>query len=279
MAVLSEWSASILRILGVVVRFVSLLLSLLIAFQMTCYSIASAQVSFSGNAMSGQAPVNKVGALLLTEGLAIMSANAIEITGKGQNGPKQTQLKGKIFKTTQTANGVKGHVFFDQGPGLASLDAANCDEYVKMTDGTKVSGPISDVADNAITCARRSIPMNEVAEVHSARVFKLSSSLGDKPHMNLDSTCVKGVATTKVHPKSTSSGGDFPLGKVLLAATIVGVVTCAIVLPIVIPQAVKHHHHHQLNTRGQNNVVYNKLNKILHPSSSSSSSSNSSSGP
>lgn len=258
-------------------RFVSLLLSLLIAFQMTCYSIASAQVSFSGNAISGQAPVNKVGALLLTEGLAIMSANAIEITGKGQNGPKQTQLKGKIFKTSQTANGCKGHVYFDQGPGLAALDAANCDEYVKMTDGTKVSGPISDVADNAITCARRSIPMNEVSEVHSARVFKLASSLGDKPHLSLDSTCVKGVATTKVHPKSTSSGGDFPIGKVLLGAVVLGGITCAIVLPIVIPNAVNHHHDHKLNTRSQNNFVENKLSKFLHPSSSSSQSS--SSGP
>jgi hypothetical protein len=262
----------------VVVRFVSLCLSLLIAFQLTCYSVATAQVSFSGDAVSGQAPVNKVGALLLTEGLAIMSANAIEITGKGQNGPKQSQLHGKIFKTSQVANGVKGHVYFDQGPGLSALDATNCDEFVKMADGTKVSGPISDVADNAITCARRVIPMNEVAEVHSARVFKFTSSLGDKPHLNFEPTCIKGVATTKVKSKSTSSN-DFPVAGAIIAATVVvAVVTCAIVLPIVIPAAVKHHHHHQLNTRGQQNVVYNKLQKILHPSSSSSSS-NSSCGP
>jgi hypothetical protein len=243
---------------------------------MTCYSVASAQVSFSGNAISGQAPVNKVGALLLTEGLAIMSANAIEISGKGPNGPKQSQLKGKIFKTTQTANGVKGHVYFDQGPGLASLDASNCDEYVKMVDGTKVTGPISDVSDNAITCARRSIPMNEVSEVHSARVFKLASSLGDKPHMNLEPTCVKGVATTKVHPKSTKTSDGFPIGKALLVATLIGVTTCAIVLPITITNHVRERHDHHKNADTYNNLTYRKyLTGVLHPSSSSSNSNSS----
>jgi hypothetical protein len=277
MAVISEWSAIVLIILGVVVRFVSLCLSLLIAFQLTCYSVATAQVSFSGSAISGQAPVNKVGALLLTEGLAIMSANTIEIQGKAQNGPKQTQLRGKIFKTSQTANGVKGHIYFDQGPGLASLDASNCDEFVKMTDGTKVSGPISDVTDNAITCARRSIPMNEVSEVHSARVFKMASSLGDKPHMNLEPTCIKGVATTKVQPKSSSSG-EFPTAaKVILATAVVAGVACAIALPIAIPLGYQHHHDHIVNNRGFNQAEYQKLYKILHPKSSSSL--NSSSGP
>jgi hypothetical protein len=261
------------------VRFVSLCLSLLIAFQLTCYSVATAQVSFSGDAVSGQAPVNKVGALLLTEGLAIMSANTIEVQGKGPNGPKQSQLRGKIFKTSQTANGVKGHVYFDQGPGLGSLDAANCDEFVKMSDGTKVSGPISEVTDQAVTCARRAIPMNEVAEVHSARVFKFTSSLGDKPHLNFEPTCIRAVSSTKVKQQKTSSN-DFPVvGKVLIAATVIAVVTCAIVLPIVIPAAVNHHHDHKMNNRNANQVIYNKLNKILHPSSSSSSSLNSSSGP
>jgi len=235
---------------------------------MTFYTAAIAEVSFSGDALSGQAPVNKVGALLLTEGIAIMSANSMEIQGKGPNGPKQSQLQGKVFKTTQVANSIKGHVYFDGGAGLAMLDSSNCDEFVKMTDGTKVTGPISDVTNNAITCARRSIPMNEVAEVHSARVFKFSSTLGEKPHLNFEPTCIKGAAVTKVKTKSSSEMP--PVAKILIAGTIVAVVTCAIVLPIVIPAAYNHHHDHLMNNRGYNNYTYGKLNKILHPSSSSS---------
>jgi len=240
---------------------------------MTCYSVATAQVSFGGNVVSGQAPVNKVGALLLADGLAVMSANAIEIQGKGPNGPKQTQLKGKIFKISQTANGVKAHVYFDQGPGLSALDSVNCnDEYVKMTDGTKVSGPISDVADNAITCARRAIPMNEVAEVHSPRVFKLNSSLGDKPHLNLEPTCIKAVATTKVQPKSTSSGG-VPVAGLLIGGCLIAA-AIAIPLAVAIPLGYQTHINHLNNNRNHNKQIYGPngtlFKTIFHVKSSSS---------
>jgi len=223
---------------------------------MTCYSAAVAQVSYSGDAIAGQAPVNKVGALLLTEGLAVMTATTIEIQGKGPNGPKQSQLQGKIFKTTQTGNTVKGNVYFDGGPGISALDSTSCDEFVKMTDGTKVSGPISDVTANAITCARRAIPMNEVSDVHSARVFKFTSSLGDKPHLTFEPTCIKIAAATKV--KQTSSSSDFPLGKVLLVTAVVAVVTCAIVIPICVTNSYRHHHNHKKNDRQINQFVYGK---------------------
>lgn len=241
------------------------------AFQMTCYTAATAQVSYSGDAIAGQAPVNKVGALLLTEGLAVMTATTIEIQGKGPNGPKQSQLQGKIFKTTQTGNTVKGNVYFDGGPGLSALDSTSCDEYVKMTDGTKVSGAISEVTASAITCARRSIPMNEVADVHSARVFKFTSSLGDKPHLTFEPTCIKVAATTKV--KQTSSS-DFPFGKVLLVSAVVAVVTCAIVLPITLTNSGRSHHNHKKNDRQINQFVYGKK-----QSSSTQSSQYSSCGP
>ena len=239
---------------------------------MTCYSSAVAQVSYSGDAIAGQAPVNKVGALLLTEGLAVMTATTIEIQGKGPNGPKQSQLQGKIFKTTQTGNTVKGNVYFDGGAGISALDSSSCDEFVKMTDGTKVSGAITDVTANAITCARRAIPMNEVADVHSARVFKFTSSLGDKPHLTFEPTCIKIAAATKV--KQTSSS-DFPLGKVLLVTAVVAVVTCAIVIPICVTNSYRHHHNHKKNDRQINQFVYGRKTS----SSSSQSSNYSSCGP
>jgi hypothetical protein len=94
--------------------------------------------------------------------------------------------------------------------------------------------------------------------------------------MNLDATCVHGVATTKVQPKSSTSFEMPPVGKLLLGATAIAGVTCAIVLPIVIPQAVKHHHHHKLNTRSQNNYVFTRLRSS---SSSQPSSFQSSCGP
>ena len=241
---------------------------------MTCLSVpVSAEISFAGDAITGKAPVNKVGSLLLGEGLAIMTANTMEIQGKGPNGQQQSQLSGQIFKTSQVANTVKGHVYFDRGPGLGSLDSASCDDYVKMTDGSKVAGPITELSASAITCGRKSIPMNEVSEVHSARVFRFSAAVGDKPHMNFESTCVK-ANVVKVKQQSNS---DFPLKKVVIVTAIVAVVACAIALPIAIPLGLRHHHHHHNNTTQINRYVYGRSR-----SSSSSSSSNSqfsSSGP
>jgi len=238
------------------------------SLQMACYSAVFAEVSFSGEALSGHAPVNKVGALLLSEGIAIMSADSIEIQGKGPNGPKESQLQGRVFKTTHIANKIKGQVYFDGGVGLAFLDLNDCEEYVQMSDGTKVKGPITEVSNNAITCNRRSIPMNEVTEVHSGRVFKFTSVLGNSAEINFEPTCIKGLAFRKHKSEGPRSGAP-TAAKVIVAGSTAAVITCAIVLPIVIPAAYNHYHNHQVNNRGYNNYLYNKLNSYLHQPSSS----------
>ena len=132
-------------------KLLAFCLSLLVALQTTCYSVAIAQVSFAGDVLSGQAPINKVGALLLTEGIAVMTATTMDIQSKGPDGSKQSQLQGQLFKTSQNGNTIKGEVYFDRGPGLTVLDRKQCNEFVKMIDGTKVTGPISHVTASSIT--------------------------------------------------------------------------------------------------------------------------------
>jgi len=177
----------------------------------------------------------------------------MDIQSKGTDGSKQSQLQGQLFKTSQSGNTIKGEVYFDRGPGLTVLDRKQCNEFVKMIDGTRVDGAITEVTTSTITCARRAIPMNEVADVHSARVFKFETTVGDKPRMDFQPTCVMAVVTSK-----SKSGDGLPLTKIILVGTVVAVVTCAIVLPIAITNSYRRHHNHLKNTRQINNFVYNR---------------------
>lgn len=199
-------------------------------FQLVLFQSPSiAAISASDGAAKGQAQVNKIGKLLLAEGIATLTATTIEIASNNQSGQPQTQLQGKLFKTEQSGKVFRGLAFFNKGPMLSDIDSGNCNDYVIKIDGSKVSGPVSDVTGSALTCAGQSIPLGEVSKIHSARVFKYNTKVGDSPKLKLKATCIKGK------PGSTSR---MSTKKKLIIATVAVCMIVGIACGIAIPLAV-----------------------------------------
>ncbi len=206
-------------------RFLSLLLSVLMACQMTFATLpAYADVAYDASSgLSGEVPVNKVGALLLASGIAVMSGTAITVN----NASGQAQLNGQLFKTASSDGNVSGSAYFGDGPGLSKLDSTACSEYVDLTDGTRVTGPVSGVTSSAITCAGQSIPMSSVAAVHAARVFNFTLKTGSSPRLSFSPTCNKVVAQTKKDAPHRSMKV-----KIIVSLAVIAIVACAIAIPI-----------------------------------------------
>ena len=207
-------------------KFTATLLSIVMFMQLVLFPTPTyADVKASEGGPSGQASVNKIGKLLLAEGIATLTATSIEIASKDSSGNQQTQLKGKLFNKEQAGSTLKGLAFFNSGPLLSKLDAANCNDFVKKIDGNKVSGPVTDVTESSVTCAGQTIPIGEVSQIHSARVFKYSTKVGESPKVKLSATCKK-------------VKGSMTMGKkILFTALVVGVIAgiaCAIAIPIAV---------------------------------------------
>jgi hypothetical protein len=212
-----------------VVNLISLLVSLILGFQMTCGPIAfaAAEISATGSGgVQGQAKCNKIGALLLADGLAIMNGSTIAITAHASSGHSDSQLNGKIFKAEQAPGGaVKAYAWFTDGPGLSQLDSKICAERVDLMDGTRVPGPISSITPDQVTAGGTSYPMSQVSAIHSSRVFQFSSNAGK---ISFDSTCIKAPGETKVKAKGKGITGK----QVLIGLVIVAIVACAIAIPV-----------------------------------------------
>jgi len=206
---------------------------------------AFADVSYdAASGLSGEAPVNKVGALLLASSIAVMSGSTISVnSASGQN-----ELTGQIFKTTSSNGNVNGSAYFGDGPKLSQLDATSCSEYVELKDGSKVNGPVSGVTPTAITCNGQSIPMSSVASVHAARVFNFSLKTGSAPRMSFSPTCAKVVA------QAHKSGPHRSMRtKVIVSLAVIAIIACAIAIPVALTAG---HHHHNNN---YNNFVAQRM--------------------
>lgn len=219
-----------------------------------------AAVSFSDGGAQGSASVNKIGKLLIAEGIATLTATSIEIASKDSSGNQTTQLKGRLFNTEKAGSVIKGMAFFSGGPLISDLDSVGCNDYVKKIDGSKVTGPVTDVTESAVTCGGTSIPMGNVAQIHSARVFKYSTKVGESPKMNFSATCVKAKA----------QGEKLSTKRKIIIATVAAVLITGIACGIAIPIAVASGGHHH------NNPVYFNPTPAPAPQQSSQSSSSSS---
>jgi len=182
----------------------------------------------STSGISGEAPVNKIGTLLLASSLAVMNGTTIQISTRSQNAP---ELSGQLFKTSSSKGDVTGHAYFGQGTELAKLDATSCKEYVELTDGTRINGPVTNVTPSAVTCAGQSIPMETVTVIHSARVFKFILKTGTAPKITFAPTCPKLAAMVTPHRSKRT--------KIVIAIIVLAGIACAIALPI----ALSGHHH------------------------------------
>ncbi len=239
-------------------RFLALFLSVIFAFQFTiCPYAAYADVSYdAASGPKGDAPVNKVGSLLLAGGLAVMAGTAITIATASSSG-NVTQLSGNTFKTSISGNTVRGQAYFDNGPKLSSIDAQSNNDYVELTDGSQVRGPISNVTNEGLRCGGQEISMSSVASIHSARVFNFTCTTGANPKMSFTSTCGKPVA---VKPAKTSSSTNGPeaFKKVAAIAVVGAIVSCAIAIPLAVTLG-GHHHHNNNNNQVANQLYLNSL--------------------
>jgi hypothetical protein len=215
------------------VRFLALFLSVLFAFQMTVCPVAMADVSYdAAGGPKGEAPVNKVGSLLLAGGLAVMAGTAITIATASSSG-NVTQLSGNTFKTSVSGNTVRGQAYFDNGPKLSQIDAQSNSDYVELTDGSRVNGPVSNVTNEALRCGGQEIPMSSVASIHSARVYNFTCTTGANPKMSFTPTAGKPVAVKPT--KTTKSSGEHSTAtKVIVTGLVLAGVACAIAIPIAI---------------------------------------------
>lgn len=235
-------------------KFLALFMGFIFAVQMTWCPMADSATELSvtsGGGVQGQVPCNKVGALLFTDGLAIMSGNTIEIQAKSQDGKSQTQLNGTVFKVEKIGSGASGTItgsaYFSDGPGLATLDSASCNEKVELTDGTTVGGPISSITADTVNAAGRSIPIGQVLKIHSSRVFNFRLKAANAQHMSFEPTCLHAATTvkTKTTTTKTSSGEKCWVKRhPFITVTILAVVGCGIACAIAIPIACSQHHGH-----------------------------------
>lgn len=166
----------------------------------------------------GQASLNKVGSLLLADGVAILTETTLTINAT-QNGQTQTVLQGNVFKTSTTSSGnVTGFVQFNAGTMLSRLQQ-NTHERVNRTDGTKQSIQITSVNPQVIETKNSAIPVPQVSFVHSPHIYTFEISSGQDPKCILRPTC------------------HCLLRKRFVMALIFVGLVCAITLPIVIPLA------------------------------------------
>ena len=215
-------------------RFLALFLSVVFAFQMTIFPHAAyADVAYdAASGPKGEAPVNKVGSLLLAGGLAVMAGTAITIATASSSG-NVTQLSGNTFKTSMSGNTVRGQAYFDNGPKLQSIDAQSNSDYVELTDGSRVNGPVSNVTNEGLRCGGQEIAMSSVASIHSARVYNFTCTTGANPKMTFTSTAGKPVVV-KATKSSSSSGEHSTATRVIVTGLVLAGIACAIAIPIAV---------------------------------------------
>jgi hypothetical protein len=195
--------------------------------------MAAAEVTFTRDGgVQAKAPVNKIGALVLADGLAIMSGATIEVVSKGPDGTQHSQLKGKLFKSEQIGTGVDGVIsgfaWFTDGPGLSFLDKGSCSEQVDLNNGDKVPGPIQDITADQVIAGGRTIAMSDVRLVHSKHVFQFRA-VGEKvSRMNFEPTCVKAP------PTEVKKVGKSKAFKITVAIIVAAVIATAIAVPIAV---------------------------------------------
>lgn len=217
-------------------NLVALLVSLILCFQSTLGPTAlAADVTATGSGgLQGQVKCNKIGALLLADGLAIMNGVTIEVTGTSHGGTSHSQLNGQLFKAEQLPGGdVSAYAWFTGGTGLGLLDAKICAERVDLNDGTRVPGPISSITSDQVTAGGKSFPMSQVSAIHSSRIFKIATNGGKA---SFDSTCIKAPAETKVKTKGPRISGK----AIIIGLVIVAVVAVAIAVPVALSGG-RHH--------------------------------------
>lgn len=284
-------------------RLISLLLSLLMFLELSFYPLpaGASPVSFApgaagvGGSLQGEVPVNKVGKLLLADGVAIFKDNSVDVVGTPPGATqKQNVLSGVCFKVDATGAGtkpsLKGQCYFRSGPGLSQIDDPSQEELIDLVDGGVVSGHIVAINHEEVEVEesggnRRRFAMGGVKAIRSPRVYSFTvpcvaaapvtlgtAFSGECTRMTFTPTASGKVAVAKPPkptqpsqpstppPSASSSGGGegWTPKKIILGGAIMCGIACAIALPIAIPLATRGKN----NTRRKREQFINQVNAI-----------------
>lgn len=206
--------------------------------------------------LQGHVPINKVGALLAADTLAILNGDEITIQQSHVPDPQKPDLfKGQILKskieTLGDTKNLSGIAYFNGGTRFDKLANAHCDESVTLTDGQNIKGIIqsADKIQLAIktSSALQTVKMADVSSIHSPRAFNFSMNIpkgtdiqnpdgfsAELGRLTLNPTChtINGGVTSSSTTK-----------KIIIIAVAVTLVATAIAVPIAVGCATHHHHH------------------------------------
>jgi hypothetical protein len=223
--------------------------------------------------IDAQVPVNKIGALLLADGLCIMTGTTIVVMGKaGPSAPHQAQIQGHIVNNQLTANGkvgqINGKAYFDHGPSLKTLGEPK-EERVVLHNGHIYNGHIVSVDDHVISLQQTQggenvhVPLQDVKAIHSPHVYnytvniKADNVMSQTDSFTAHATRINFQPTTNTHVASVKNSSlRHPTAKqVVIGTGVVLVVATAIAVPIAVGVAAHNHHMHQIAQQNSNRVA------------------------
>ena len=239
-------------------RHLALLLSFVLLLQFNLLTTATfgdavtvtTVTSSTAGGITGQVPVSKVGALIASDALAILSGTEIKIETKSRSKssnntttPPNNLLTGILLQTKVVGGAATGYAVFNGGDRFSRINARNCPDRVTTVAGATYTGTITQVTAAILSIdtasGAQTIACPDIASIHSARAFKYNIQNYGNPDakMYCTTTCEHSVAASNNYKK---------LVIVALAITVVAV---AIAVPIAL--AASHHHH-----SNQNSTVY-----------------------
>jgi hypothetical protein len=252
----------------------ALLLSTILVLQFNLQLVSQASpINFTPSSdsapatMQGQLPVNKVGALLAADCLAILNGNEIKIQQNQGNdhdpkfkkskpsAPNKPDLfKGEILKSKIESTGdnktVSGIAYFNSGTQFDRLTRIKCDDKVTLTDGQELSGIIQSADKIQLSLktanAVQSIKISDIAAIHSARAFNFSMPVPPntdvKNPAGFSAELGRLTLIPTCHVIAAGITSSSKKKRVLIIATTLTLLATSIAVPIALSCATHHHH-------------------------------------
>jgi hypothetical protein len=215
--------------------------------------------------MQGHLPVNKVGALLAADCLAILNGNEIKIVQNQNHDPKFKKthtpdpnkpdlFKGEILKskieTTGDTKTLSGIAYFNGGINFDRLTHVKCDDSVTLTDGQNLNGIIQSADKLQLTLktasAVQSIKMSDVAAIHSARAFNFSMPVPSETDVKNPSGFTAELSRLTLVPTCHTIAAGITRSsrnkRILIVACSLTLLATSIAVPIAVSCATHHHH-------------------------------------
>jgi hypothetical protein len=236
------------------VRSFALLLSFLAIFTYATFLPALAAATFSTDAtghgaVQGQVPVNKIGALLLADTIAMISNQTMEVKSNNSSNNGQSLLSGQIFNAQQMpGGGIKGSVIFTAGARLAELCKKGGMERVQTSSGDIIEGQIAGVSADGLDVTMsngttRHVDGGSLKCIDAPCAFEFNIASGGS-RMAFSHCTLASVVQVKQPKQHVSTGGSDRMRKIVLTSVIVLAIATAIAVPIAVGVGTHHRHRH-----------------------------------